>query len=252
MSIAFPLKPVTKALLVLSTLSGLLVAAPAQAAIDMFIKINGINGASVDSLYGGPNKASDLLAFSWGVSNSGGSSPSFNDFSWTQYLDSATPAMFIGVAGGKHFDTATFTARTAGATPQVFLTMKFDDVVLTSLSMAGSGGEDRLTTNQSLRPMSKITMTYTAPAVKGAPSKSITAVWDLKNGVVNGFSGNPEALFGLFLAGPQSLDVSGLPFVINQPVPEPQTWLMFGLGLAGLAGWRRRRQGSSAHAALPA
>ena len=44
MPIPFQLKPSAKALLVLSTLSGLLVAAPADAAVDMFIKIAGING----------------------------------------------------------------------------------------------------------------------------------------------------------------------------------------------------------------
>jgi len=250
MSIAFPLKPVAKTLLVLSTLSGLLVAGPANAALDMFIKIKGIDGETRDKVFS-PEKASDVLAFSWGVSNNGDSAVSFNDFSWTQYLDSSTPKVFLGVASRQHFDLVSFSVRKAGDDQFVFLKMDFVDVVLTSFSMGGSGGEDRLTTYQSLRPMSKIAMSYKPTLPNGKAGTAIEAKWDLVGGAVKSFSGDPEALFGLFLAGPQSLDLGGLPLV-NQPVPEPQTWLMFGLGLAGLVGWNRRRQGAVANAALPA
>ncbi|OYU68328.1 MAG: hypothetical protein CFE45_43340 [Burkholderiales bacterium PBB5] len=229
-----------KAVLLASAMVCASLASPVQAAVDMFIKVTTIDGASVDKQFG-LQKASDVLAFSWGVS-SDGKSAIFNDFSWTQYLESATPKYFLGVANGTIFDSVTFNVRSAGAKPLVFLTMTFDDVLLTSLTMGGSGGEDRLTTNQSLRPLTKITMVYTPQKNDGSAGDKITAIWDLKGGKVNAFSGDPEALFGLFLAGPQAMNLSGLPVTVGQPVPEPQTWAMFGLGLAGLAAWRRRQR----------
>jgi type VI secretion system secreted protein Hcp len=48
----------------------ILFAAPAQAAVDMFIKIEGIDGESRDSKH---NEWIDVLAWSWGASSSGGS-----------------------------------------------------------------------------------------------------------------------------------------------------------------------------------
>ena len=243
MNSLYPFKPTVRALLSLTAATCLWFASPAQAAVDMFIKVTTIDGESVDKQFA---KNSDVLAFSWGVSNNGDSKASFNDFSWTQYLDSATPKYFLGVANGTHFKDVTFNVRKAGSTPLVFLTMTFEDVLLTSLTMAGSGGEDRLMTNQSLRPLSKITMTYTPQARDGSGGTPVTASWDLTAGVVKAFSGDPEALFGLFLAGPQAMDLSGLPMTVSQPVPEPQTWAMFGLGLAGLAAWRRRQHKAAA------
>ena len=237
MPIPFALKPAVRAALLLSAASGLLLAAPAHAAIDMFIKIAGIDGASTDKVFG-PQRASDLLAWSWGVSNSGGK-PAFQDFSWTQYLDTSAPKSFLGVAAGTHFTDVTFTARQAGINPFVFFTMKFENVLLTSFSTGGSGGEDRFTLNESLQPLNKITMTYIPQKSDGTAGTPLVAAWNLLLGRVVSFGGDADALTGLFMAGPTSLDLSALP--INTPVPEPQGWLLFGVGLGGLAWLGRRR-----------
>ncbi len=255
----FRLTPAAKALAVLSTLSGLLVATPAVAAVDMFMEIDGVKGESKDKKFAG---ASDVLAWSWGVSNAGTSVPgggggagkaSFQDLSWTQYIDSSIPPLFLGLAKGDHFDHATLSVRHAGVNPYVFLTIRFDDLLITSLSMGGSGGEDRLTTNVTMMPLEKITLTYWPKLNTGGQGTAIEAVWSLAENQQARFSGNPEAVFGLFLAG-QTLNLNGLPLTPDPtPIPEPQTWLMFGLGLAGLAGWQRRRQRvSDSVAALPA
>ncbi len=242
MQIPFSLKPAAKALLVLSSLSGLLVAAPAVAAVDMFMTIDGVAGESTDKAAKG---GSDVLAWSWGASNSGsGTGPgkvNFQDLSWTQYIDASIPDLFLGLAGGTHFDHATLKVRSKGASPLVFLTIRFDEVLITSLSMGGSGGEDRLTTNVTMLPLSKITLTYTPKKADGSGDTPKVAEWNLDNGVARTFSGDPKALFGLFLAG-QTLNLTDLPLDLPSPIPEPQTWLLFGLGAAGLAAWARRRK----------
>lgn len=231
-----------RAALVLTSLSGLLLASPAHAAIDMFIKIAGIDGSSLDRTFG-LQKASDLLEWSWGVSNADGR-PAFQDFSWTQYLDASAPKSFLGVANGTHFTDVVFTARTASISSMVFFTMKFEDVLLTSFSSGSSGGQDLFTLKESLRPLKKITMTYTPQKNDGSAATPLVASWDLIHGKVASFGGDAEALTGMFMAGPSKLDISGLPTAV--PVPEPQTWLMLGLGLGGLAWLGRRRQRAAA------
>lgn len=244
----FSLKPALRAAVLLSAASSLLLAAPAQAAIDLFIKIAGIDGSSTDKVFG-PQKASDVLAWSWGVSNAGGK-PAFQDFNWTQYLDASAPKSFLGVAAGTHFTNVVFTARQASANPFVFFTLKFDNVLLTSFATGGSGGEDRFTLNESLQPLDKITMTYTPQKADGTAGTPLVASWDLQAGRVAAFGGDPDALTGLFIAGPTALDLSALP--INQPVPEPQRWLLLGAGLAGLVCLGRRRQTATNTLAQPA
>lgn len=253
MQTQFRLTPAAKALLVLSTLSGLLVATPAVAAVDMFMTIDSVAGESTDEKYKG---GSDVLAWSWGASNSGGPTGagkvSFQDLSWTQYIDASIPDLFLGLARGTHFDHATLTVRSAGERRFDFLTIRFENVLITSLSMGGSGGEARLTTNVTMMPLDKITLTYTPTNRDGSGGIPKVADWDLNNGVARTFSGDPTAVFGLFLAG-QTLNLTDLPIDLPSPIPEPQTWLMFGLGLAGLAGWNRRRTAApTSTAALPA
>lgn len=55
---------------------------------------------------------------------------------------------------------------------------------------------------------------------------------DVANG--GAFSGDPQVLMGLFLANPT--EVGTIPVV-----PEPQTWALMAIGLAGIVLVRRRR-----------
>jgi len=192
----------------------------AHAALDYFLKIDGIPGESAEARH---KDWVDIESFSWGVVNSGGK-PEFMPYGWTQYLDKSTPKIFVAVASGKHFSNVTMeTVRTVDAPPGSFFTMSFDDVRFTSLQM--SGGQYGITVAGALL-YNKLTMTYRAQKPDGSYDTPIVGTWDVSKG--GSFSGDPDVLMGLFLAAPTG--IGQIPVV-----PEPQTWALMGLGLVGLA-----------------
>jgi len=129
-------------------------------AVDMFIKFEGITGGTKDKTLVG---ACDLLAYSWGMSQSGSfhtgggggaGKVHMQDISFTKYLDDASTALMIHCATGKHIPKATLTVRKAGGAPgtpaENEVVIEMTKVIVTSVSMGGSGGEDRFTENLTL------------------------------------------------------------------------------------------------------
>ena len=125
-------------------------------AVDMFIKVDGVTGESKDSKHKGEI---DVLAWSWGLSNSGSfhtgggggsGKANFQDLSFTKYVDASSPALLLAGANGDHFATALLTVRKAGKTPLEYIKITLKKVLVTSISTGGSGGEDRLTENVTL------------------------------------------------------------------------------------------------------
>jgi type VI secretion system secreted protein Hcp len=157
-------------------------------AVDMFIKIGDIKGESVDSVHKG---TVDVLAWSWGMANSGtthigsggGSGKvSVQDLSFTKYVDTATPNLIASVCSGKHFPETTLIVRKAGAKPLEYIKIKLVDVVITSVSTGGSGSEDRLTENVTLN-FAKFYYDYTPQKKDGAADAKVSANWDIAGNV---------------------------------------------------------------------
>ena len=125
-------------------------------AVDMFIKIGDLKGESKDSKH---KDEIDVLAWSWGMSQSGtthtgggGGSGKVNvqDISITKYVDSSSSVLISSACKGTHHPEATLTVRKAGDKALEYIIIKMKEVIVTSISMGGSGGEDRLTENVSL------------------------------------------------------------------------------------------------------
>lgn len=128
-------------------------------AFDMFFKIGAVKGESQDATYKGADGWIDVLAWSWGVSNSGtthmgsgsgAGKANFQDISITKYIDMASMDLLKTASIGTHHPEAELVVRKAGGTPLVYLYYKLKDVIITSVSTGGSGGEDRLTENVSV------------------------------------------------------------------------------------------------------
>jgi type VI secretion system secreted protein Hcp len=153
-------------------------------AVDMFLKLNGIEGESTDSVHG---KEIDVLAWSWGASNSGtthtgggGGAGVVNvqDLSLTKYVDKASPALLLRVMNGAHIPDATLVVRKAGSTPVEYIKILMTEVLVTSISMGGSGGEDRLTENVSLN-FAKVEFAYSYVDAGGKTIAVTPTKWDI-------------------------------------------------------------------------
>lgn len=142
-------------------------------AVDMFLKLHGIEGESADKVH---NKVIDVLAWSWGMSNSGtthlgtgGGAGKVNvqDLSITKYVDASSHALIAACCKGTHFDDATLIVRKAGGTPLEYIKIHMHEVMVVAVSTGGSGGEDRLTENVTLN-FAKFKYIYQPQDDKGA------------------------------------------------------------------------------------
>lgn len=154
-------------------------------AIDMFLKIDTIDGESIDRDHAGEI---DVLAYSLGFSNSGDAAAQTGgslgkaarqNLSMTVYQSKASLPIFLAVATGRMFRDATLTLRKAGASPLEFLELKLEDVLITSQAVGGSGGEDRITESISL-DYARITFNYVGLDPRGTPLDTISAGFDFR------------------------------------------------------------------------
>ena len=89
-------------------------------AVDMFLKLTDIEGEAQDDSHG---KETDVLAWSWGLSQSGtfhvgggggSGKANFQDISVTKYVDKSSMTLMGKIASGEHIDEATLIVRKAG------------------------------------------------------------------------------------------------------------------------------------------
>jgi type VI secretion system secreted protein Hcp len=128
-------------------------------ALDIFINMGpNIKGESADTTRG-PEGDIDVLAWSWGMSQSGtthmgggggAGKANFQDLSFTKYIDSSTNALMIALAKGTHIPEVSLLVRKAGEGQKRYIQITMKEVLVSSISTGGSGGEDRLTENVTL------------------------------------------------------------------------------------------------------
>ncbi len=153
-------------------------------AVDMFLKLDGIDGEAQDKKHG---KEIDVLAWSWGLSQSGtthmgggggAGKAAFQDLSVTKWVDKSSMTLMEYVSTGKHIKKARLTVRKAGGTPLEYIIIDMEDIIVTSVSTGGSGGEDRLTENVSLN-FSVVKTQYVPQAKDGTGEAPIAFGWDI-------------------------------------------------------------------------
>ena len=117
-------------------------------AVDMFLKLDGVQGESQDSKHKGEI---EIMSFSWGVSQSGAAAHgagggagkvNVQDFSIVKLLDTASPELMEKVCRGEHIGSALLTLRKAGdgKDQQEYLKIKLTDVLVSSYQTGGGNG----------------------------------------------------------------------------------------------------------------
>lgn len=121
-------------------------------AYDAFLKLDGIDGESTDTMHKGEI---EILSFSWGVNNpgahgtgggGGAGKVQVQDFSFTKKPDTSSQKILIGLLRGQHFKKAVLSCRKAGGDQlDDFIKLQFSDLMMSSFvegGHAGAEGED--------------------------------------------------------------------------------------------------------------
>jgi type VI secretion system secreted protein Hcp len=155
---------------------------PQAAAVDMFLKLDGIKGESKDADHKGEI---EILSFSWGATNTGSGSigggagagkVNISDLSMTKPADSeSSPLLFLHTANGKHIKSGVLTLRktSSDGEPLEYLKITLTDVLVSSVNQAGSQSEAVPTESFSLN-FTKVEFSY-----KGEDGASNESGWDL-------------------------------------------------------------------------
>ena len=156
-------------------------------AVDMFMEMGDkIKGETQDKEFKGKGGI-DVLSWSWGMSQSGtthmgsgggAGKATFQDLSFTKYVDKSTTAIMIALAKGSHTPQCKLTCRKAGEGQQKYIEITMKEVIITSVSTGGSGGEDRLTENVTLN-FGQVSFEYFLQDDKGNTSSGGKLAWNI-------------------------------------------------------------------------
>ncbi|MGV3346081.1 Hcp family type VI secretion system effector [Enterobacteriaceae bacterium LUAb1] len=153
---------------------------------DMFIKIDGIEGESLDAVH---KNEIQVLKWKWDVSQhsnmhsgSGGGSgkATVSDFVFEHYTDKASPNLLNHCLTGKHIKNIQFVVRKAGGDPLEYLIIKFTDVIITRVDMTGSVEDESRPREEVRFSFTKMIQDYVMQNAEGHKSGVISASYDVK------------------------------------------------------------------------
>ena len=153
--------------------------------VDYFLKIEGVDGESTSDKHKGEI---EILSYSWGVSQQGGSASAgggagagkatFQDFSFVKNMDRSSPLLFVKAATGEHIKEVVLTGEVAGKRGQKFMEIKMSDVLISSYQQGGSEGG--VPTDTFSLNFAKIEFKYYPADKSGALGGPVAGGWDLK------------------------------------------------------------------------
>jgi len=157
-----------------------------MAAVDYFLKIDGIEGESADHKHKGEI---DIDSWSWGEHQSGthgagggggAGKVSMGDFHFVMRVNKASPKLMLACADGEHIKKAVLTCRKAGKEQQEFLKITMSDLLVSSFQTGGSGHSDVVPQEQISLNYSKIEFEYKEQKADGTLGGAVKAGWDVK------------------------------------------------------------------------
>lgn len=155
--------------------------APAEAAVDYFLEVDGVAGESRDAKEA---KAIDVLSYSWGAVGGGDKkTPRLQDLNFTHRVDAASPVLFQRLVQGTVIPSAELIGRKAGDTPIIFLRWCFQDVQVSSISQAGNSQADAPNESVSLA-YGSASQQYTRQNADGSAGGTVFAGWNATQGAL--------------------------------------------------------------------
>ena len=157
-----------------------------MAAVDYFLKLEGIEGESADHKHRG---SIDLQSWSWGESQSGthaagggggAGKVSMQDFHFVMSNNKASPKLMLACATGEHITKAVLTCRKAGKEQQEYLKITMSDLLVSSYQTGGSGHGDIVPTDQISLNFAKIEYEYKEQKPDGTLGGATKAGYDVK------------------------------------------------------------------------
>jgi type VI secretion system secreted protein Hcp len=157
-----------------------------MALVDYFLKIDGIDGESMDKTH---KSEIQLQSFSWGETNAGSfahgggggaGKVQMQDFHFTMTVNKSSPKLFLACANGEHIKKATLTARKAGKDQQDYLKVTFSDLLVSSFQTSGMADAGNLPLDQISLNFAKLEMEYKEQKADGTLGGAIKATYDLK------------------------------------------------------------------------
>ena len=150
--------------------------AATAAAVDYFLKLDGVEGESTDDKHKGEI---DIESWSWGASSTSPSGQAragkacVSSFNFTKKVDKASPALMANAVSGMAMKSAVLTARKAGDRPVEYIKVTLENVLVSSYQ--GAGSSSSLPTEQFSLNFSKMTVQYNVQKPDGTPGDASTA-----------------------------------------------------------------------------
>ena len=157
-------------------------------AVDIFLKIDGIDGESTDDAH---DKWIEVLSYSHGVSQpvsgaSGtggrtGGRADFQDFIVTKTVDAATPDLNLACCNGKHISKIEVEFCLATEDKHKFLKYELENVIVSSISSSGGAGDLGSKPTETVSfAYGKIKWEYTPVDDTGSPGAAVDRTWSLE------------------------------------------------------------------------
>ncbi|MCU7906097.1 MAG: type VI secretion system tube protein Hcp [Candidatus Thiodiazotropha sp. (ex Epidulcina cf. delphinae)] len=156
-------------------------------AVDMFMKIEGIDGESTDDAH---SKWIEIISFNHGVtqptsgaSGTGGRTggrADFANFNAMKTIDNATPDLNIKCAKGEHIPKVEVELCLATGDKHTFMKYTMEDCIVTSVIPGGTSGDESKPLEDISFAYGKVKWEYTPIDHTGKPGSTTDRTWNLE------------------------------------------------------------------------
>ncbi|MGL4324729.1 MAG: Hcp family type VI secretion system effector [Beijerinckiaceae bacterium] len=152
-------------------------------AVDMFLEIDGVQGESAIK-----TNAIDIDSWTFGMAQastghvatgSGAGKVNVQDIHINKQICKVSPTVMLKCCQGEHIKKAKITCRKAGGQkPLDYMVIDLEDVLISSVQVVGSNGNDIVSESMSIN-FSSFKVTYTPQQASGAAGAPVECAWDV-------------------------------------------------------------------------